>query len=38
MRAGVIEVTGMVIKSMPVGERDRRVTRLSMESDDCSLN
>ena len=29
MRNGVQEVTGMVIKSMPVGVRDRRVTLMT---------
>ena len=37
MRAGVIEVTGMVIKSMPVGERDRRVTLLTSEQGKLSF-
>ena len=37
MRAGVIEVTGMVIKSMPIGERDRRVTLLTSEQGKLSF-
>ena len=37
MRAGVIEVTGMVIKSMPVGERDRRITLLTAEQGKLSF-
>ena len=37
MRAGVIEVTGMVIKSMPIGERDRRVTLLTAEQGKLSF-
>jgi DNA repair protein RecO (recombination protein O) len=37
MRNGVQEVTGMVIKSMPVGERDRRVTLMTMEQGKLSF-
>lgn len=37
MRAGVIEVNGMVIKSMPVGERDRRITLLTAEQGKLSF-
>ncbi|MBQ7534519.1 MAG: DNA repair protein RecO [Stomatobaculum sp.] len=37
MRNGVQEVTGMVIKSMPVGERDRRVTLMTLEQGKLSF-
>ena len=37
MRNGVQEVTGMVIKSMPMGERDRRVTLMTMEQGKLSF-
>ena len=37
MRNGVQEVTGMVMKSMPVGERDRRVTVMTLEQGKLSF-
>ena len=37
MKNGVQEVTGMVMKSMPVGERDRRVTVMTLEQGKLSF-
>jgi len=31
MADGIVELTGMIIKTMPVGERDRRITLLTKE-------
>lgn len=37
MKNGISEVSGMVIKSMPVGERNKRVTLLTLESGKLSF-
>lgn len=37
MRSGVIEATGMVLRVMPIGERDRRVSLLTAEQGKLSF-